>query len=214
MTALESGKLLILFDGLDEVAVTDVNNVVGKIWDFVDQYRRNRFIVSCRKVMNIGGFTLFTNVVMADFDDTQVEAYIKNWFASTPNAHQLDEGMRTAKQCWEALNAEEHQVIKAVIRNPLLLAMLCMVYDDELHFPRTQIDLYEKAFGIFLKKWMAEKLVLLDSPINQDLDLSFIKKMISEIAAKNFKANRFLFSEAELINQIQEFCQKRGNALI
>ena len=211
MTALESGKLLILLDGLDEVPTIDVDNVVCKIWDFVDQYRQNRFIASCRKVMNVGGFTLFTNVTMADFDDSQIEAYIGNWFSSMPNPHQLDEGRRIAEQCWETLNMEKYQTIKALVHNPLLLVMLCMVYDNEQSFPRNRTDLYERAFNIFLKKWEAEKLVSPDSPVSQYLDIPTVGGMISEIAAKNFKADRVLFSEAELINQIQEFCQKAPN---
>ena len=35
--ALESGKLLILFDGLDEVPTAKVDNVIGNIGNFVDQ---------------------------------------------------------------------------------------------------------------------------------------------------------------------------------
>ena len=47
--ALKSGKLLILFDGLDEVPTANVDNVIRKIGDFVDQYTaKNRFIASCR----------------------------------------------------------------------------------------------------------------------------------------------------------------------
>ena len=42
--ALKLGKLLILFDGLDEVPAANVNNVVRKIGDFVDRYSQNRFI--------------------------------------------------------------------------------------------------------------------------------------------------------------------------
>ena len=40
---LKSGKLLILFDGLDEVPDSNIDNVVSKIGDFVDRYSQNRF---------------------------------------------------------------------------------------------------------------------------------------------------------------------------
>ena len=209
--ALESGNLLILLDGLDEIPTTDVDKVVRMIWDFVDQYRQNRFIISCRKIMNLGGFTLFTNVEMANFDDSQVEGYIRNWFASTPDQHELDEGVRIAEQCWEALNAEEHQTIKALAHNPLLLAMLCLIYDDGQGFPKNQTDLYGRAFNIFLKKWTIEKLIRQGSLVSEYLDITTLKRMSSEIALRNFKADRFLFSRAELVNQIQEFCPEYAN---
>ena len=37
--ALTSGKLLILFDGLDEVPASNVDNVINEIGDFVDRYK-------------------------------------------------------------------------------------------------------------------------------------------------------------------------------
>jgi predicted NACHT family NTPase len=45
---LEEGKLLILFDGLDEVPTELLGQMTGAIKDLVDQYKENRFIASCR----------------------------------------------------------------------------------------------------------------------------------------------------------------------
>ena len=210
--ALTSGKLLILFDGLDEVPAPNVDNVIDKIGDFVDQYSQNRFIASCRIAAYTGGFRRFTEVEMADFDDMQIEAYIKNWFSSTLDQyrHQLDEEMKTTERCWKALNTAEHQATKELARNPLLLAMLCIVYDGTQGFPRNRADLYEKALAIFLERWAAEKRINRYMSISQYLDIADEKRMLSEIAAKNFDENRFFFSKDELITQIREF--GAGNA--
>ena len=113
-SALRSGKLLILFDGLDEVPASNVGNVIREIGDFVDQYSQNRFIASCRIAAYTGGFTPFTEVEMADLDDSQIQTYIKNWFDSTPDPHlqQLDESMKTADRCWQMLNGIDHSATK------------------------------------------------------------------------------------------------------
>ena len=212
-TALESGKLLILFDGLDEVPTANVDNVVLKIGDFVDQYSQNRFIASCRIAAYTGGFARFIEVEMANFDDIQIEVYIKNWFASTPDRYryQLDEEVKTADQCWKALNARGHHATKELARNPLLLALLCMVYDNSQNFPQNRADLYEKALNIFLEEWAAEKRVRQEESISQYLGVADEKRMLSEIAAKNFEANRLFFSKSELINQIKEFGEGSAN---
>ena len=214
-TALKSGKLLILFDGLDEVPTANVANVINKIRDFVDRYRQNRFIASCRIAAYKGGFIRFTEVEIADFNDSQIEAYIKNWFDSTtdPNLHQLDEQMKTAEQCWKMLNASEHSATKELARNPLLLTLLCMVYDNSQNFQRNRAALYEDALNIFLREWLAEKRVNRGASITQYLDIADEKRMLSEIAAKNFKANRFFFSEDELITQIRNFGEGNANTL-
>ena len=75
-TTLKSDKLLVLLDGLDEVPRENVDKIIDKIGDFVNQYSRIRFIASCRKAVNIRGFTQFTNVEIADFDDSQIKRYI------------------------------------------------------------------------------------------------------------------------------------------
>ena len=205
--ALKSGKLLILFDGLDEVPTANVDNVISKIEDFVDQYNQNRFIASCRIAAYTGGFTRFTEVEMADFNNSQIKVYIKNWFASTSDRYrrQLDEEMKTADRCWKALGEEEHQATKELARNPLLLTLLCMVYDNSQNFPRNRADLYEKALNIFLEEWAAEKRISRDPSVSQYLDISDEKRMLSEIAAKNFEEDRLFFRKNELIDLIQEF---------
>ena len=212
---LKSGKLLILFDGLDEVPDANVDNVVREIGDFVDQYSKNRFIASCRIAAYKGGFKRFTEVEMAAFDDAQIETYIKNWFDSTPDDYrrQLDTEMKTAQKCWDTLNTIVHQATKELARNPLLLTLLCMVYDNSQNFPRNRADLYEKALSIFLEEWAAEKRIGREKSISQYLDIADEKRMLSEIAAKNFDENRLFFSKVELINQIQAFGAGNANTL-
>lgn len=201
---LKAGELLILFDGLDEVPKPNVKNVINKIRDFVHQYSENRFIVSCREGAYKGGFTDFATVEMADFDDSQIQDYINNWFASASDRKKI-----TAQQCWEALNASNHQAIKALAQNPLSLALLCQVYEDSQDFPSSETILYGKILNIFLKKWTAEKHVDRDPPMRPYLAIPTVKELLSEIAAENFKADRLVFSEDELTNQIQEFYQRR-----
>ncbi len=203
---LEAGELLILFDGLDEVPKPNVSNVINKIRDFIDQYSQNRFIASCRVGAYKGEFTNFTVVEIADFDDSQIQGYINKWFASPSNRE-----VETAQRCWQALNNPEHQATKALAQNPLSLALLCQVYEDSEDFPASQAILYEKILNIFSKKWTAEKHVSRDLPVSPYLAIPTVKDLLSEIAAENFKADRLVFSEDELIDQIQEFYQRRTN---
>ena len=193
----------------------NVDNVIHKMGDFVDRYSQNRFIASCRIAAYTGGFTRFTEVEMADFGNLQIQMYIKKWFASTPDQHRhrLDEKMKTDDQCWKTLNSPEHQATKELARNPLLLTLLCMVYDNSQNFQRNRASLYEDAFNIFLKEWAAEKRVNRGALINQYLDIADEKRMLSEIAKKNLEVNRLFYTEGELIAQIQEFGAGNTNTL-
>ncbi|MDJ0708345.1 MAG: NACHT domain-containing protein [Leptolyngbyaceae cyanobacterium MO_188.B28] len=113
--ALKKGRLLILLDGLDEVLTQNLTQVIRQIQDFVDQYSKNRFIASCRIAAYHGYFKRFTDVVIADFDDAQIEQFIHNWFPS-----ELDQQTNTAEKCWELLQRPENQAAKELAQTPLL----------------------------------------------------------------------------------------------
>ena len=213
--ALKSGILLILLDGLDEVPDANVDNVVHKVQDFVNQYRQNRFIISSRRVVNIGASTQFANVEVADFDDSQIKRYIYNWFTSMSNGstRRLDGEITTADLCWGTLNATEYQVTKELVRNPLLLTFLCLVYGKTHNFPRNRAALYEKALNIFLEKWQDEKHVSRDSSVSQYLNIWDEERLLSEIAAKNFEEDCLLFKKNELVDQIKEFGERNSITL-
>lgn len=142
--ALNKGKLLILFDGLDEVSNDVVNEVIEKIQDFADRYDENRFIASCRTAAYRSHFRRFKDLEMADFDDAQIEKFIANWFQS-----ERDRQEKTAEHCWELLQAEKHKGAKELAQSPLLLTFLCLVYDKSQNFPDNRSVLYRKALRIF-----------------------------------------------------------------
>ena len=121
--------------------------------------------------------------------------------------------METAKRCWNRLSEPEHAATKELAQNPLLLTLLCMVYDNSQNFPRNRAALYEDALNIFLKEWAAEKRIPREKSISQYLDIADEKRMLSEIAATNFEADRFFFSKDELIDQIQKFGDGDANTL-
>ncbi|GAB1544302.1 hypothetical protein NUACC21_69780 [Scytonema sp. NUACC21] len=113
--ALETGKLLILLDGLDEVPTQNLNQVISKIEKFVDTYDQNRFIASCRTAAYRSSFRCFNDVAMADFDDIQIQQFIYNWFQSA-----ADKQAKTGEKCWELLQKPENSAAKELAHTPLL----------------------------------------------------------------------------------------------
>jgi predicted NACHT family NTPase len=140
--ALEQGKLLILLDGLDEVPTVNTNEVISQIQDFVDRHDKNRFIVSCRTAAYRNNFKRFTDVKLADFDDTQIEQFIGNWFQS-----EVDKQAGTAQKCWELLQKPEYAAAKELAHTPLLLTFLCLIYDRSQNFPNNRSVLYKRLCG-------------------------------------------------------------------
>ena len=150
--ALETGQLLILLDGLDEVPGEYLNRTIDHITDFTQKYRRNRFITSCRTAFYKSAFPHFVDVILTDFDNVQVEHLIANWFKKESD---LERGV--ARQFWKLLQEEKNQAILELARTPLLLTFLCLVYDNTQRLPSNRSILYKRALEILLEKWAAEK---------------------------------------------------------
>jgi hypothetical protein len=204
--ALEQGKLLILLDKLDEVPTVKKNEVISQIQNFVDRYDKNRFIVSCRIAAYRNNFKRFTDVKLADFDDTQIEQFIGNWFQS-----EVDRQAGTAQKCWELLQKPEYAAAKELAHTPLLLTFLCLNYDRSQNFPNNRSVLYKKALRILLEEWAAEKPIHKEE-IYQGLSTELEESLLSEIAYTGFEADKLFFSQREVVEQIKTFLATNLNA--
>ena len=204
--ALERGKLLILLDGLDEVPSQNLNETISQIQNFVDTYHQNRFIASCRIAAYRNNFRRFSDVTMADFDDSQIQQFINNWFHGED-----DQQAKTGEKCWELLQKPENKAAKELAHTPLLLTFLCLVYDRSQNFPNNRSVLYKKALRILLEEWAAEKRILRDE-IYQGLHTELEELLLSEIAYTGFASNRLFFSQSEIVDQIKTFLAGNLNA--
>ncbi|PSN15644.1 histidine kinase [filamentous cyanobacterium CCP5] len=204
---LKTGRLLVLLDGLDEVPSDNLNAVITDIENLVDRYSDNRFIASCRiAAYNFGGFKRFKDVAMAAFEDKQIERFIKNWF-NKPR----DVEAETPRRCWEKLKSNEYAAAKELAQTPLLLTLLCVVYDEFQDFPKKRHALYGEALDVLLRKWAAEKRFQ-DDQIYQKFGADLELELLSEIAYTSFVDNQLFFDRQTLLDQIRDFQTDNENA--
>ena len=204
---LKNGKLLVLLDGLDEVPSVTLNHVITEIENLVDRHSDNRYIASCRvAAYTFGGFRRFKDVAMAAFEDEQIRQFIQNWFQKERDAE-----TNTAERCWELLNSKDYQAAKELAQTPLLLTLLCVVYDEFQDFPKKRHALYGEALDVLLRKWASEKRIQ-RNPIYQELSAELELDMLAEIAYTSFADDQLFFSKDRLIHQIREFLIDNLNA--
>ena len=204
---LKSGKLLVLLDGLDEVPTEVLNHVVTEIENLVDRYDDNRFIASCRvAAYTFGGFRRFDDVAMAAFEDKQIEHFIQNWFKK-----ERDLESETANRCWKLLSSPDYQAAKELAQTPLLLTLLCVIYDEFQDFPKKRHQVYGEALDVLLRKWAAEKR-LQKEPIYQQFGADLELELLAEIAYTSFVDDQLFFSKQTLLDQIRDFQVDNENA--
>ena len=196
---LEKGKLLLLFDGLDEVPNAYSNEVQNKIDNLKTKYSDNRFILSCRIAAYKSSLAGFTTVELADFDDEQIEKFIHNWFSS-----ELDKQNNVAEECWTKLSQPEYNASLELAQTPLLLTFLCISYDNYQDFPAQRSQLYSEALDILLRKWDAQKRVKRDK-IYANWNINLELALLSELAYDFFSRDELFFTKESILEYIQVF---------
>lgn len=140
---LKKGKALVLLDGLDEVRAKDDSRVIRQIREFTEQYRENQIVVTCRIAAREYIFKSFVEVEVADFDDQQIKTFAHQWF-------KLKKRGKTEKFIQKL---EEDKPIKELATNPLLLTLLCLIFEEKGKFKTNRSELYEEGIELLLERW-------------------------------------------------------------
>ena len=187
---LNHGRLLFLFDGLDEVTEEKISIVNTQIHNLIDG--NNRFIISCRKEFQAyqsKNFGRFIFVKIADFDRTQRDYFIEKWFDEVVVIVQ----QRSVKaiDLIKKLDLPENQRIRELTDTPLLLHLICLIFQARGDLPSKRVELYRKAIDLLLEKW---------NQFNERLhiDVVKLKKILRRIAVITFEAGKSYFEEAEI----------------
>ncbi|MBO9681192.1 MAG: NACHT domain-containing protein [Flavisolibacter sp.] len=203
--ALKNGKLLILLDGLDEVPQNILAETIEHIKDFTDTFDKNRFITSCRTAFYKTYLKGFSDYEIASFDDIQIQKFINNWFRL-----EQDRLAGTAERLIKLLFDKSNAPSLEIARTPLLLAFLCLTFDESQRFPSNRSSLYRRALLILVEKWAAEKRIHNDD-IYQDLTSEIEIEMLSEMAAKFFLEDKRFFFQTEVKQSIKTFLESSLN---
>ena len=193
MHVLSGGKCLVLLDGFDEVA-GNTDRAVSEINQLVQRCPNNRYVLSCRLAAHSYVFESFVDVEMADFDDEQVDSFVRNWFGKDA---------KTASECLLRLRDPENKPIRELASVPLLLTLLCIAYDDALDFPPNRADLYKDAMDALLKKWDTSRRVKRED-VYKWMTLRQKEVMLSRIAASTFEQGRYFIPRVDLETRIAE----------
>jgi len=143
---LESGRAILLFDGLDEVpqAEGQRDKTIQALHDFSYTYLKTQIVIASREVASGNSFTEFTHIEMADFSKGQIKSYVGNWFR---------ENKKIAKDFLKELNHPENKSARDLGRSPFSLSLLCQAYQETQSIPRRQVELYEQVLDTLLNKW-------------------------------------------------------------
>ncbi len=206
---LKQGQILILLDGLDEVASPFRQTVQKDISRFCEDYYENSFIrliITCRTQTTEYRLPNFEYIEVADFNSKQIECFANNWFSTIKET--AEEKAKLTTQFIEKLKSPENKQIAELAVTPILLSLTCWVFSDLKEFPSKRSKLYQKGINLLLAKWDESRGIIRDSgsEIYREMSATERQKLLSYIAFRKFEQQQYaLFEESEIQEYIAEY---------
>lgn len=188
-STLDSGDLLILIDGLDDLDENHQLQRLGELKDFIDRYPRNRYIIARKQATGSGYLNRFERVSLRSLELFQIEEYIRKWFS--PNNQEV--GMALLREI------KEHADFPLdVCRNPLLLTMTCLLYNNPHSLPVKHSVIHELALKTLLEDWLREK--------GEDTSQNFAhlkEEVLANLACIIFQGQRDIIFRKDLLSILE-----------
>jgi formylglycine-generating enzyme required for sulfatase activity len=156
----ESGRAILLLDGLDEVADAEDRIFVSSIVrTFVTRYPHCRYAITARLEGYQGDAQIgldFRVCTVDNLDAEQQRRFISNWSRSVhallydTDPRQLElEAHRYTEKLWSALQADKRA--RDLATNPLLLTVIAVVFYNNSALPKNRAALYESCIEALLR---------------------------------------------------------------
>ena len=163
--AMQSGKAVLFFDGLDELPDMDTRQITTSwLQSIVNEYPRNRYIITSRPTGYLQSPLSGDNshYEIAPFDDEQINLFIEQWYPLVENRVGGDSAFtksiaaQQVKSVKAAMDAK--QEIRDLACNPLLLTLIVVVHRYRGQLPDRVSVLYEECLGVLLSYWPKQRL--------------------------------------------------------
>ena len=147
---LSSGKLLFLFDGLDEIHSAYFGKYVSVLESFIDRFPKNKYVISSRPIGSFVSFTRFIVLHLEPFTKLQaLELVDKLDFRSDEPS--IKEKFR------KELDNKLYYSHKEFASNPLLLSIMLMTFEQFAEIPSKMHVFYNEAYVTLSQKHDASK---------------------------------------------------------
>lgn len=181
---LHTGRCAVLFDGLDELLEPSRRVEMAKrVEQFSTRYPASRILVTSRKV----GYkeaqldpAVFKVNVLDGYSEPDVAEYVGKWFALQTFAAPV-----SVEEVTDAFLRESAAILD-LRNNPLLLALLCIIYRGQGYLPKNRIGIYEECAKLLFETW--------DKSRNLSFDFSFESYIVD--ALKHLALWMFTSSDA------------------
>jgi HEAT repeat protein len=183
----QAGRVLLLLDGLDEVAETAQRIASARAVDeALGGSGGNRLLVTSRRV----GYAICRlttparHFVLAPFSRQDITTFVEHWhLAYEKAAHEDKADLAGARKAADALNSElqKNDSVASLATNPLMLTIIALIKHQNVILPHRRVELYEVALNTLLRSWNLAR-SLAPRPVEEEPRIEQTRAVWSHIA--------------------------------
>ncbi|MHC3467888.1 NACHT domain-containing protein [Streptomyces sp. 7R007] len=201
---LLSGAAAVFFDGLDELLDAGRRREVTEVVElFCAKYPLAQVLVTSRFVgydearLDDRFFECFR---LGSFGAPQTEEYVEKWFAQEETT--AEEARRSAHDF-----LAESAGLTDLRANPLMLALMCILYRGTGFMPRSRPEVYEQCAALLFQKWDVRRRIHVELAMSRMVEPA-LRHVAYWLLLREGDAQAV--TEGELVGQVVEFLDGRG----
>lgn len=199
-TLLEQ-KLLIFFDGFDEIIESKKEKAITEINEFTSKYNSNLYILTSRSDQTLSNIPMYEKYKIKPLGIKEAVSLLKKYNNVTDN-----ESNTIQYLIREIIKG--HKVLTSFLKNPLLTSLLYRSYIYKKNLPISKAEFYNQVYNalyeehdISTKKGFTRKITISKYEL---------QNFLSDYSFTNIKDLKIEFSENELIEKIEEIKEKQN----
>ena len=208
----DKGKVLVIFDGLDEVFDPEEwETIVHMIAGFKNRYPKIRIIVTSRvvgykrNILEDAGFSHFT---IQEFEESQIKEFLDRWYTIVLDNE--DEIADKKNRIFRAL--KDSSSIRELAGNPLLLTILAIIGKHQ-ELPRERWKLYDHAVGVLVEHWdvnrhLKNKRIKIDA-IGEEDKKDLLKRVACRMQSGSKGLSGNFIHKRDLLEEIEQYLKFR-----
>lgn len=196
---LQSGKGVILFDGLDEIKSENCRRFYKEMENLADSYPESSYIVSSRPTMNFRGLSRFTVYDLQPFSQEQAVEMVGKLDQSVVDPIIQKDFIMDLRNNRFGFDWRER---KDFLGNPLFLTILLLAYEGNHDIPTERYLFYEQAYEAMAKKHDAAK--ALTREFATGLNSREFQNYFGEFCTITYEQEKYDFTPEEISAYFQE----------
>ena len=189
---LNSGKAILLLDGLDEVRSCNFGILRTKLNQLVQDYPKCQFIMSSRPFDN--HFSSYTQFKVAELCGLRIEQV----YELVDRVGFMEKNPERRAAFKDLVRSKLYSHDEAFCKNPLLLTIMMLIYEQHRTIPTRRHEFYNEAFAVLFQRHDLNKDGFMRD-LRSKLSETEFKDIFAEFCAKTYFREKFEFTKDQFI---------------